>query len=309
MPRSLMGRIQTALMIAPMPRVLLQRKTFLIRRGLPVTLCPAGGTSMEIRHVAASAGDSSRVQGVATSQLVNPAPPEGLRSTPSGHTRDLVPQHLLPTGDRIQARSIPSGSDAIWREDPSIITTLIVTSAKGRIEVMTNDSKSGVMELNRFGAITLWPGVKFRILEHDGDIVQLQRNIRNLTQEELERRPVEGVESFSRVQDPNDHTIFDILPPTAQPGFEVKVVEGFVDNNNHYHETFDEAYYCVEGRAVVRLRPHTDKEAHHRQLSAGSCATIPKYTDHKVVGGTPDNRVMVFYWPRFNGENDYHAAG
>jgi mannose-6-phosphate isomerase-like protein (cupin superfamily) len=94
------------------------------------------------------------------------------------------------------------------------------------------------------------------------------------------------------------------------PGFEVKLVEGFTENKPHYHQTFDEAYYNIAGALTVKLTPHSTGVSQTLDVPVGGCALIPRYTDHHVLGGSNDNKILVFYWPRFNGKpgNDWHPA-
>jgi mannose-6-phosphate isomerase-like protein (cupin superfamily) len=85
------------------------------------------------------------------------------------------------------------------------------------------------------------------------------------------------------------------------PGFELKLVEGFTENEPHYHRTFGEAYIVASGTIITRLTCIATRQFHTQELRMGDCVVIPPNTVHHVIGGSEDNRIIVAYWPRFRG--------
>jgi quercetin dioxygenase-like cupin family protein len=45
-------------------------------------------------------------------------------------------------------------------------------------------------------------------------------------------------------------------------------------------------------------------ESYEGRLEAGDSVVIPRNTIHHVLGGSPDNEVLVSSWPRFFGDTD-----
>lgn len=229
---------------------------------------------------------------------------------PFADVRDIVPRSILPEGDTIQAIVHPPGHGGIWCAPISTITSFVATTSQARIDVMTTHGERKSVLLNPFDAMVMWPGVIYRIHEHVGELIRIQRAMRNVFLSSPKHAPpAAGISIYSPQASDIEPSIFDVLPPSAQPGYEVKRVTGFTANNPHFHRTFDEAYFTVGREITVKLRPPgTGWET--TVIPEGGCISIPRLTDHHVVGGADNNEILIFYWPRFNGQpgNDWHPS-
>jgi hypothetical protein len=239
-------------------------------------------------------------------------PPASLQApTAFPDVRDLIPPSLLPKEDLVQALTHPVGRAAVWCAPISTILSFIATSSSVRIDVVTTLGERRTVMLGQFQSITIWPGALYRIHEHAGELIRLQRTLRNAIRSSHKHTPPASGMSlfFPQPTDLGDSTT-DILPADSLPGFEVRLIEGFTSEAPHFHTSFDEAYFNIQGDLTARIRPHDVKTATTFTVPPGGCLSIPRRTDHHVIGGSKDNKILAFYWPRLNGEpnNDWHSA-
>jgi len=187
--------------------------------------------------------------------------------------------------------------------------TLIATSGPVSLTVATIPSGRHTIELAPFDAITLWPHTMYSFVSRSGELLELSRSSSNATataakfgiadvppQSGFMRHPASGATALE-----DGHWI--TLRPEVCPGFELRHMRGFTSNDRHYHETFAEAYHVVQGSMQVRLALLSG-ESFEQRVSAGETVVIPKNTIHHVLDGSPDNEVLVSYWPRFRGDSD-----
>lgn len=226
--------------------------------------------------------------------------------------RHIVPTKYLPQGDSIEAISNSVKSQASWHSPVAAVVSLLSTAPGAQIDIVTLRGERRTVQLDTLQAMTLWPGSTYRINSHaGGDIIRIQRNLRMITQETpYVPPPASGYSVYTPSRSLASADVVEILPASAVPGFEVILVEGFTQNQPHYHQTFDEAYYNLAGTITVQLTPHDTGRTDTFDVPEGGCAVIPRYTNHHVIGGSENNRILVFYWPRFNGQpgRDWHHA-
>lgn len=246
-----------------------------------------------------------------TNLLVLPPATPGTENAAHG-PRHIVPQEHLEPGDAIEVLGQAASVSSSWHTPVASVVTLITTSQGAQLNVVTRLGMQRTIDLDQFQAVTLWPGAAYQIVSTGGgDVIRMQRDFRAAhAHKRQEPPPTSGYSIYTASRENTPDAVVDILPATAVPGFEVKLVEGFTENKPHYHQTFDEAYYNVAGALRVKLTPHNTGASQTLDVPAGGCVIIPRYTDHHVLAGSDDNKILVFYWPRFNGQpgNDWHPA-
>ncbi len=94
-----------------------------------------------------------------------------------------------------------------------------------------------------------------------------------------------------------------LLPAEVSPGFELRRISGFDSNESHYHQTFSQSYHVVKGHILLKLSLLSG-ESYEARVEEGDSVVIPRNTIHHVAGGSPDNEVLISYWPRFFGDTD-----
>ncbi len=161
--------------------------------------------------------------------------------------------------------------------------------------------------------MTLWPGTLYRATGENSELLVMDRSYARalVMAKDLNQPyspPASGLLLSSdlnacRVDDGHYIT----LAPEVSPGLELRRIEGFTWNIAHYHKSFSEAYHVAKGSLKVRLSWHGSGESLEKTLNAGDTAVIPQNVVHHVTSGSPDNVVLVAYWPRFLGDSgDLH---
>ena len=77
------------------------------------------------------------------------------------------------------------------------------------------------------------------------------------------------------------------------------LAKGFVRNTGHVHSQFEEIYLVLAGTLKLALEHGTGGRIEEIPLQPYDAVRIPPGIGHKVVGGSPDNAVMVSCDPAF----------
>jgi len=77
------------------------------------------------------------------------------------------------------------------------------------------------------------------------------------------------------------------------------LAKGFTYNRGHVHSKFTEVYMVTEGTLTLVLHSPSDGSITEHQLSKYDSMTIHPGVGHKVIGGSPDNAVLVTSQPAF----------
>ncbi len=233
-----------------------------------------------------------------------------IRRSADGAISEAVPGRFLSCpDDSIRTLRCGGFSGGSWQVNLSNITTLTATTDSIALQVSTVGSSRRTIQLAPFDAITLWPQTMYSFVGGSGEALALSRSIREAATLAEQRglgdlRPSSGfllhpASSAERFGDGQSLT----LPAEVSPGFELRRTSGFDSNESHYHQTFSEAYHVVQGHMLVKLSLISG-ESYEARVEAGDSVVIPRNTIHHVLGGSPDNQVLVSYWPRFNGDTD-----
>lgn len=75
----------------------------------------------------------------------------------------------------------------------------------------------------------------------------------------------------------------------------------------HYHKSFDEIYFVIEGAIDLRLHdPESEATTNHR-LEANELCVITKGIHHQVTSASPKNRLAVITVPRFDMSDEHFS--
>ena len=77
------------------------------------------------------------------------------------------------------------------------------------------------------------------------------------------------------------------------------LAEGFVTNTGHTHAGFSEIYFVIKGSLHIALYYPDSGRVEQFVLRELDSLKIPAGIGHKVIGGSPDNRVVVSCEPAF----------
>lgn len=232
----------------------------------------------------------------------------GLATSP---TLSIVQTPHLDIGDAIQLIRVSDSSPPSWQTPASHIVSLTAVSSPVILNLIPKVGDTRTIQLSRFQTAIIWPGAAYRINSpiSDGLVLRMQRDLKLANAiSDQGPPPASGYFLPPSTRDVGTDDISNLLPPHEVPGLELKLVEGFTENEAHYHRTFGEVYIVASGSIVTRLTCPTSRQSKTQELNAGDAVVIPANTIHHVVGGSQDNRILVAYWPRFRGTlgDDWH---
>ena len=233
-----------------------------------------------------------------------------IRRCVDGAVNEAVPTRFLSCGDdSIRTIRCAGFSNGSWQVSLSSITSFIATTGPITLQVSTLGFSPRTIELAPFDSVTLWPQTMYSFVGGDGEALALSRSSREAASLAAQWgmpdiRPTSGflISPASTAGRAGDGQWL-ALPAEASPGFELRRISGFDSNESHYHQTFSEAYHVVKGHMLVKLSLLSG-ESYEGRVEAGDSVVIPRNTVHHVLGGSPDNQVLVSYWPRFFGDTD-----
>jgi mannose-6-phosphate isomerase-like protein (cupin superfamily) len=225
----------------------------------------------------------------------------------------IVAPPLLDKNDSIQLIRYSGDTPPSWQTPASSIVTLTPLTGSVLLKMIPKVGDTRTISLGRFQTAVVWPGAAYQIDSQgsEGSLLRLQRNLKSANAlSDQGPPPTSGYFLPPSQSNPDMDGISTLLPPNEVPGFELKLVEGFTENEPHYHRTFGEAYIVTSGTITTRLTSLETRKSHTEELSAGDCVVIPPNTIHHVIGGSEDNKVVVAYWPRFRGTagDDWNPA-
>ena len=108
-------------------------------------------------------------------------------------------------------------------------------------------------------------------------------------------------------QSPTCGEIREILRgPEYSPNLAIAVNIGVT--TAHYHETFDEIYFMLDGDLELSLYDPATSSRIQQQLAAGELCVITKGVHHQIVRASPENRLCVITVPRFDMADEHLSA-
>src|SRR5207248_11280081 len=94
--------------------------------------------------------------------------------------------------------------------------------------------------------------------------------------------------------------IREILAGGAYPALSVAVALDIRPTRAHFHRTFDEIYFVLDGSLSLRFYDPADGRTWAETLAANELCVITREVHHAVVEASPHNRLCVLCVPRFD---------
>ena len=112
-----------------------------------------------------------------------------------------------------------------------------------------------------------------------------------------------------------DHNVLDaecgsvhqILQGTDYPSASAAIVPNIKETGVHYHKTFDEIYFLLDGDLSILLHDPAKGKSQRETLKANKLCVIPSGIHHKVIESTDSNCLSAICVPAFKND-DVHAS-
>jgi mannose-6-phosphate isomerase-like protein (cupin superfamily) len=75
----------------------------------------------------------------------------------------------------------------------------------------------------------------------------------------------------------------------------------------HFHKTFDEIYFVLDGEIALRLHDPTTGKTTEQRLGADELCVISEGVHHKVVMSSAQNRLCVICVPHFDPSDEHKS--
>ncbi|MFZ4599931.1 MAG: hypothetical protein ACOYNN_14905 [Terrimicrobiaceae bacterium] len=73
----------------------------------------------------------------------------------------------------------------------------------------------------------------------------------------------------------------------------------------HYHRTFDEIYFVIDGSIDLQLHDPATCQTTSHHLVANELCVISKTVHHRITSASPRNRLAVLTIPRFDASDEH----
>lgn len=101
--------------------------------------------------------------------------------------------------------------------------------------------------------------------------------------------------------------VHEILKKGEYDPFSVAILFHIKPTTGHYHLTFDETYFVLDGEITVELYDPSSKKRSTHTLHANELCVITKGIHHKVIQASAQNRLCVIASPPFE-RGDEHPS-
>jgi mannose-6-phosphate isomerase-like protein (cupin superfamily) len=111
---------------------------------------------------------------------------------------------------------------------------------------------------------------------------------------------VRSVQDHQRSLSPWCGEIREILATAEYPAISVAEAIDIKTTRAHFHRTFDEIYFVLDGSIRVRLYDPATSRTWEQLLAANELCVISKGLHHGIVEASEQNRLCAICLPRFN---------
>jgi mannose-6-phosphate isomerase-like protein (cupin superfamily) len=119
---------------------------------------------------------------------------------------------------------------------------------------------------------------------------------------------VKEVEKHLVVHSPFCGEIREILKNDDYPPLGIAVAINIGVTHAHYHLTFDEIYFVLDGELTIRTYNPTTGAIALNHLKANELCVITKGIHHKIVEASPKNRLCVITVPPFHADDEHPST-
>jgi len=92
----------------------------------------------------------------------------------------------------------------------------------------------------------------------------------------------------------------EILNVSEYPRMGLAVGVDLFEMEAHYHNTFDEIFYVLEGNMDCKFYDPDENKTWTEELTEGDTLVVSKGIHHKVTKASPENRIMVISIPPYH---------
>lgn len=115
---------------------------------------------------------------------------------------------------------------------------------------------------------------------------------------------IKQVSDHNVIQSATCGTVREILTGDEYKPFGLAVCYDIKPTTAHYHKTFDETYFVLDGEIELELYDPVHKNRSRQLLKANEAAVISKGIHHKISKSTPSNRLAVISAPPFHADDE-----
>lgn len=98
--------------------------------------------------------------------------------------------------------------------------------------------------------------------------------------------------------------IREILSAGSHPNVSIAIAVDIRPTTAHFHRTFDEIYFVLDGRLRLRFFDPATERIWTEDLGANELVVIPKGLHHGVVEASAENRLCVVCNPPFDARDE-----
>ena len=109
-----------------------------------------------------------------------------------------------------------------------------------------------------------------------------------------------------------DHVLYDcdyaremrqILSPSEYDKAGLALGVDLGPMNSHYHKTFDEIFYVLEGSMNCKFYDPESGKTWSEELSSGDVLVVPKGVHHKILEASSKNKLIVMSIPPWHADD------
>lgn len=116
---------------------------------------------------------------------------------------------------------------------------------------------------------------------------------------------VKQVDDHNVIQSATCGTVREILTGDEYKPFGLAVCFDIKPTVAHFHKTFDETYFVLEGELELALYDPAQDKFDAVKLGPNEAAVITKGIHHKITKASPKNRLAVISAPPFHGNDEF----
>lgn len=107
------------------------------------------------------------------------------------------------------------------------------------------------------------------------------------------------------VNSPTCGKIHDILKTGDYTPLGLAISINIKPTQAHYHRTFDEIYFVLDGQMKLQVYDPTNNQTHTYELKANELCVITKGLHHKILEASTQNRLCVISTPPFHSDDEH----
>lgn len=85
----------------------------------------------------------------------------------------------------------------------------------------------------------------------------------------------------------------------------VAIAVNILPTTGHYHTTFDEIYFVLDGELSLALHDPQTKKTWTERLTANELCVVSKHIHHRITQASPTNRLCVISVPQFRPDDEH----